>query len=81
MPPDTRVLGGPQRQDVDLYTINESDGGPTYAAVASRSYHPGEVTALFLDGSVHFAKDTINGLTWRALGTIAGGEVVSSASY
>jgi len=29
---------------------------------------------------VKFMKDTISGLTWRALGTVAGGEVVSSDS-
>ncbi len=80
LPPNTKVLAGPQGQDVDLHTINESDGGPTYAAVTARSDHPGGVTALFLDGGVHFVKSTVNGLTWRALGTIAGGEVISSDS-
>ena len=81
LPPNTKVLAGPQGQDVDLHTINESDGGPTFAAVTARSYHPGGVNTLFLDGSVHLIKDSINGLTWRALGTIAGSEVVSSDSY
>ena len=33
------------------------------------------------DGSVKFIKDSINQLTWWALGTIAGGEVISSDSY
>ena len=33
------------------------------------------------DGSVRFVKDSINGATWRALGTIAGGEVISADSY
>ena len=56
-------------------------GGPTFAAVTSRSYHPGGVNTLFGDGSVKFIKSTINGLVWRGLGTVAGGEVVSSDSY
>jgi prepilin-type processing-associated H-X9-DG protein len=44
------------------------------------SYHPGGVNLLFLDGSVHFVKETINRTTWRALGTRSGGEVVSADS-
>jgi prepilin-type processing-associated H-X9-DG protein len=60
---------------------DEDDGGPTYAAITSRSYHPGGVNALFADGSVHTIKDTINWQTWRSLGTVGGGEVLSSDSY
>ena len=33
------------------------------------------------DGSVKFVKDTINRMTWWALGTKAGGEVVSADAY
>jgi len=36
---------------------------------------------LFVDGSVKFIKDSVNILTWAALGTRAGGEVISSDSY
>ena len=60
---------------------DEDDGGPTYAAVTSRSDHPGGVNTLFGDGSVRFIKNTINWQTWRGLGTIAGGEVISADSY
>ncbi len=81
LPPNTQVLVGSPASDMDLHTINESDGGPTYAAVTSRSYHPGGVNALFGDGSVRFIKSSINGNTWRALGTIGGAEVVSSGDY
>ncbi len=52
-----------------------------YTTTTSRSYHPGGVNTLFGDGSVHFIKNSINVLTWRALSTIASGEVISSDSY
>jgi prepilin-type N-terminal cleavage/methylation domain-containing protein/prepilin-type processing-associated H-X9-DG protein len=57
------------------------------AATASNSYHtarslhPGGVNALMCDGSVRFAKDSVNVGTWRALGTSQGSEVVSADSY
>ena len=39
---------------------------------------PAARTAAFADGSVHFFKNSINPTTWFALGTRAGGEVVSA---
>ena len=45
------------------------------------SYHPGGVNTLMADGSVKFMKDSVNQSTWWSLGSIAGGEVVSSDSY
>jgi prepilin-type N-terminal cleavage/methylation domain-containing protein/prepilin-type processing-associated H-X9-DG protein len=45
------------------------------------SYHPGGVNVLFADGSARFIKDSVNVVTWMALGTRAGGEVISSDSY
>ena len=33
------------------------------------------------DGSVKFIKDTVDITTWWALGTRAGGEVISSDAY
>ncbi len=49
--------------------------------VTANSNHPGGVNILMADGSVRFAKDSINQAAWWALGTRAGGEVVSSDSY
>jgi prepilin-type N-terminal cleavage/methylation domain-containing protein/prepilin-type processing-associated H-X9-DG protein len=49
--------------------------------IPARSFHPGGVNVGFADGSVHFIKNSINLITWRALGTRAGGEVLSSDSY
>jgi prepilin-type N-terminal cleavage/methylation domain-containing protein/prepilin-type processing-associated H-X9-DG protein len=49
--------------------------------IAARSYHPGGVNVTFCDGSVRFVKDTIALTVWRALGSRAAGEVISSDSY
>jgi prepilin-type N-terminal cleavage/methylation domain-containing protein/prepilin-type processing-associated H-X9-DG protein len=43
--------------------------------------HPGGVNILMTDGSVRFAKNSISQNIWWALGTKAGGEVISSDSY
>ncbi|RMF97498.1 MAG: DUF1559 domain-containing protein [Planctomycetota bacterium] len=43
---------------------------------SARSYHPGGVNVLFADGSVHFVRETVDLDSWRALGSIRGGEVV-----
>jgi prepilin-type N-terminal cleavage/methylation domain-containing protein/prepilin-type processing-associated H-X9-DG protein len=48
------------------------------ACMPPSSRHPGGVNLLLGDGSVRFVKDTVNLGTWRALGTRAGGEVISS---
>ena len=82
-PPNKAILGKVTYpgMDLDLNGINEENGGPTFAAINSRSYHPGGVNVMLGDGSVRFVKGTINGLTWRALGTVAGGEVVSGDAY
>jgi hypothetical protein len=39
------------------------------------------VNVAMLDGSVRFVKNSVNGLTWWALATKAGGEVISADSY
>jgi prepilin-type N-terminal cleavage/methylation domain-containing protein/prepilin-type processing-associated H-X9-DG protein len=47
----------------------------------SDSWHPGGVNVSLADGSVRFVKNSISLQTWMALGTRAGGEVISSDSY
>ena len=58
--------------DLDLETKLITQGGPTYAALTARSYHPGGVNALFGDGSVRFVKSSTNGTVWRPSGPSAG---------
>lgn len=77
-PPNKKTPGGPGNQypDVDLNSQRERIGGPTYAAITSRSHHAGGVHSLLGDGAVRFIASSIDGILWRALGTVASGEVV-----
>ncbi len=52
-----------------------------YGFFTPRSYHSGGVNALFADGSVHFLKDSVAPLTWLALGTRSGSEVIAADAY
>jgi prepilin-type N-terminal cleavage/methylation domain-containing protein/prepilin-type processing-associated H-X9-DG protein len=52
-----------------------SNSPNTYAHKTARSRHSGGVNAVFGDGSVHFIRDSVSVATWRALGTINGGDV------
>jgi prepilin-type N-terminal cleavage/methylation domain-containing protein/prepilin-type processing-associated H-X9-DG protein len=82
--PNTKVLIPGDPHPYDLVTNDENQNGPqtmTFAALTADSYHPGGVNCLLCDGSVRFMKDSINGQTWRAMGTIAGGEVISADAY
>jgi prepilin-type N-terminal cleavage/methylation domain-containing protein len=78
VPPPGSLYAG---MDLDLNGLNEELGGPTFAAINSRSYHPGGVDVLLADGSAKFVKSTVDGMVWRALGTVAGGEVISDDAY
>ncbi|WP_435009887.1 DUF1559 domain-containing protein [Tundrisphaera lichenicola] len=80
--PNKRITrDGEPGQDLDLVSLGYNKGGPTFAAVNSRSYHPGGVNVLFGDGSVKFIKDSVNGESWRAIGSMRGNEVVSADSF
>jgi prepilin-type N-terminal cleavage/methylation domain-containing protein/prepilin-type processing-associated H-X9-DG protein len=70
-----------QNLPMDWDWVDENDGGPTYMSLAATSNHPGGVNALFADGSVRYVKNSISPVTWTALGTIAGGEVISADQY
>lgn len=81
VPPNPKVGNGAAGRPFDWVSIDENNGGPTYASLSASSYHPGGVNALLGDGSVKFIKDSISAATWRALGTIGQGEVISADSY
>ncbi len=76
-----RVTGGTPGRDLDINGQREKVGGPTFAAITARSYHPGGVNVLLGDGSVRFVKSSVAGATWRGLGTVSGGEVIGADSY
>ena len=80
-PPNKAILGKNGQGDLDIASKLIVQGGPTFGAITARSYHPGGVNALLGDGSVRFVKSAVQGNTWRALGTVGGGEVVSADGY
>jgi prepilin-type processing-associated H-X9-DG protein len=47
----------------------------------ARSHHSGGVNTSMCDGSVRFIKDSVNLLTWMALSTTKGGEIISADAY
>lgn len=79
-PPNTKVpyTTGAQTYDVDFTSARIGVTAPrqSYRVVTARSYHSGGVNALMMDGSVRFVTNAISQVTWRAMGTRAGGEVV-----
>jgi prepilin-type processing-associated H-X9-DG protein len=66
--------------DIDVTSSREGRNmtDSTYAIITSRSYHPGTVNVLLMDGSVRSMSSTMELAAWRALGTRGGGEVVSN---
>jgi prepilin-type N-terminal cleavage/methylation domain-containing protein/prepilin-type processing-associated H-X9-DG protein len=63
-------------------TSSDQDfAGATQTMVAASSYHPGGVNVVFMDGSVHFIKNSVAFPSWYGLATPNRGEVISSDSY
>ncbi len=81
--PNTEVpyVYGGRTYDIDYNAAQEgrSTTQPTYAAITARSYHPGIVNALVMDGSVRSISETVDLNAWRAFGTRGGAEVISSS--
>ncbi len=63
------------------WLVNCPQALTTLGEWAFRSRHPGGANFAFADGSVKFIKQSINDQAYQALGTRAGGEVVSADSY
>jgi len=64
--------------DPTMQQYNCGDTAIVHFHVAASSYHTGGVNVVMADGSVRFVRDAINFTTWQAMGTKAGGEVVSN---
>lgn len=65
--------------DVDFNSEKEGNSLTkiTYAAITARSYHAGGTVSVgVLDGSTRSISDTVDLETWRALGSISGGEIL-----
>lgn len=77
------LSGYPQTWYNHVLTPNSSipdcvDGGPMgHGAFTARALHPGGVSVLFADGSVRVISDSVDLDVWRALGSVAGNEIVS----
>lgn len=77
---------GGEVYDVDWTSYREGkspgppSGNPTYAAVTARSYHPGIVGVVLMDGSVRVVANDVELQVWRAVCTRAGGETEGSGN-
>lgn len=81
LPPNTgvEVPGAKNDKGRGDYTScreNKSCASDTRAAVTARSYHPGIVQTVLMDGHVQSLNDAIDLATYRALGTRSGGELI-----
>ena len=56
-------------------------GEERWTLVSASSNHSGGVNTGMLDGSVRFVKNSVNKVTWRAIATVAGGEVIDAGSF
>jgi prepilin-type N-terminal cleavage/methylation domain-containing protein/prepilin-type processing-associated H-X9-DG protein len=63
------------------FGVSDTGWGGIGGAVTATSNHSGGVNVGFADGSVKFIKDSIALSVWWALGTRAGGEVISADSF
>ena len=72
-PPNTKPINTYHN---DTFRCQEGDSG-----MCPTSNHPGGVNVSFMDGSVHFIKNSINLQPWWFMGTRGRGEIISSDSY
>jgi len=62
-------------------STNGTGAGQNPGSINMSSFHPGGANMLLCDGSVRFLKNSTSPQTIWALGSIAGGEVLSSDTY
>ena len=80
----TRATSTTSRSSVRCAASNNffiSAYGEFMDALPPSSRHPGGINICFADGSVRFLKNSISMITYCALGSRAGGEVVSADAY
>ena len=66
---------------LDQCSTNGTGASQNPGAIGMSSLHPGGANMLLCDGSSRFLKNSTSYATIWALGSIAGGEVISSDSY
>jgi hypothetical protein len=81
-PPNTKIAdtgNGTGSFDISVTSSREgrSTSSATYAVIPSRSHHLGLVNTLLMDGSVRSFTDKTDAVTWRALGSRSGNELVT----
>ncbi len=76
--PNTKVpySNGGKTYDIDITSSRDGESItlPTYAAITARSYHPGNVNVVLMDGSVRTVASNVALRIWRAYGTRSAGE-------
>ncbi len=70
----------PNAAPINTYASNTFRCSEGDSGMNPTGNHPGGVNVAFMDGSVHFIKNTINLPTWWALGTRGRGEIISADS-
>ena len=58
-----------------------ADYGVIDSFIGASSFHPGGINVLLMDGTVRFIKSGISLTVWQALGTRAGGEIISADAF
>ena len=80
--PNTKVLANSSGVMIDVDIVSRSESlaatSPIYGVVTSRSYHPGIVQVVMMDGSVRAIANGISRPVWHALSTREGNEAIPS---
>lgn len=82
LPPNAKQGAG-KKEELDFSSLDEGTSAtrPTYAAVGARSYHPGGLSVLMMDGSSRFVAENVGLDLWRGMGTRHGDELVDLTKF